>query len=118
LSYLKEGLAFVQHSIKAMNGDEEGTPVAILEASAAGLPVIATVHGGIPDIIEDGKTGFLVSEHDVDAMTDKMILLLKNKDLAIEMGKKGKERIEKYFRLEKHIENLDNLLADLINRHE
>jgi colanic acid/amylovoran biosynthesis glycosyltransferase len=111
---LEESLAFVQHSITATDGDMEGTPLAILEASAAGLPVIATLHAGIPDVIKDGQTGFLVSEHDIDAMAEKMILLLENKDMAIEMGKKGKERIKSQFTLEKHLKTIDDLMLNVV----
>ena len=62
--YLSKAFAFVQHSITARNGDMEGTPVGILEASAAGVPVISTFHAGIPDVIIDKKTGLLCEEHD------------------------------------------------------
>ena len=116
--YLQNSLAFVQHSITAINGDQEGTPVAILEASAAGLPVISTKHAGIPDVIIDGETGFLVEEHDVDGMAEKMIQLMENKLLAKELGVNGKERIKKYFTLEKYLQTLDELIVDVIERHE
>lgn len=117
-TYLSKGLAFVQHSVTAINGDQEGTPVAVLEASAAGLPVIATLHAGIQDVILDGETGFLVPEHDVDAMVEKMIVLLENKSLAIQMGIKGKERIKNYFTLEKHLQTLDSLIDKVIHQNE
>lgn len=118
VEYLCNGLAFVQHSVTALNGDQEGTPVAVLEASAAGLPVISTIHAGIPDVIIDGKTGFLVKEHDVDAMAEKMILLLKNKSLAKQLGSNGKERIIANFTLQRHLDVIDNLIAKTINNNE
>lgn len=117
-NYLSKGLAFVQHSIAAMDGDQEGTPLAILESSAAGLPVISTFHAGIPDVILDGETGFLVQEHDVDAMADKMLFLLENKLVAIQMGEKGKERIASHFTLEKHFRTLDELIDKTISNNE
>ena len=46
---------FVQHSVEAASGDCEGTPVAIIEAGATGLPVVATRHGGIPDVVIEGR---------------------------------------------------------------
>ncbi|MNY29233.1 GDP-mannose-dependent alpha-(1-6)-phosphatidylinositol monomannoside mannosyltransferase [compost metagenome] len=115
--YIENALAFVQHSVTAINGDQEGTPVAVLEASAAGLPVIATFHAGIPDVIVDGETGLLVSEHDVDAMTQKMILLLSNKELAKQLGKNGKERIKSNFTIEKHLETIDVLINNIISKN-
>lgn len=108
--YLNTSLAFVQHSITALSGDQEGTPVAVLEASAAGLPVISTYHAGIPDVIIDGETGLLVAEHDVDAMAEKMIQLLENKELAQELGQKGKERIKNNFTIERHLRVIDELI--------
>ncbi|RED19586.1 glycosyltransferase involved in cell wall biosynthesis [Flavobacterium cutihirudinis] len=109
-NYLENSLAFVQHSITAINGDQEGTPVAVLEASGSGLPVIATFHAGIPDVIINGKTGLLVEEHDVDAMAEKMILLLKNKDFAEELGRSGKQRIQSQFSMDRHLQKLDEII--------
>jgi colanic acid/amylovoran biosynthesis glycosyltransferase len=104
-------LAFVQHSVTAENGDSEGTPVAILEASAAGLPVIATKHAGIPDVIEHGKSGFLVEESDVDGMAHYMMELCENYEKAKSMGLKGKQNIGLNFTIEKHL----SCLTELIN---
>lgn len=109
-AYLSESLAFVQHSVTADNGDTEGTPVAILEASAAGLPVISTIHAGIPDIIINGETGYLVNEHDVDGMADNMLKLLQDRSLAEELGKSGKKNISENFTMERHIEVLNELI--------
>ncbi len=108
--YLKESLAFVQHSVTAENGDSEGTPVCILEASGAGLPVISTKHAGIPDVIINGKTGLLVEEHDVDGMAENMIELLENTEMAKKMGAKGKINIEENFKMDRHINLLDELI--------
>jgi colanic acid/amylovoran biosynthesis glycosyltransferase len=116
-NYLSKGLGFVQHSVKGLDGDQEGTPLAVLESSAAGLPVISTFHAGIPDVILDGETGFLVSEHDVEAMAEKMILLLENKIVAMQMGEKGKERIKIHFSLENHLATLDKLINNAIHKN-
>lgn len=60
---------FMQHSIVAGNGDQEGAPTSIQEAMSSGACVISTQHAGIPDLIEDGITGLLVKENDLDAYT-------------------------------------------------
>ncbi len=112
--YLSESLAFVQHSVTAENGDSEGTPVGIVEASAAGLPVISTGHAGIPDVVIHGKTGLLVEEHDVDGMAENMIKLLENPEIAKEMGEKGKINIKENFTLKRHIEVLDALIQNSV----
>jgi colanic acid/amylovoran biosynthesis glycosyltransferase len=109
-TYLEESLAYVQHSITAENGDMEGTPVAILEASAAGLPVISTKHAGIPDVIIDGKTGYLVDEHDVQAMADKIIAIVENIEFAKKIGTMGKQNIKSAFTLDDHIKKIQNIL--------
>ncbi|MGZ0017465.1 glycosyltransferase [Yeosuana sp. AK3] len=107
---LKESLAFVQHSITADDGDMEGTPVSILEASAAGLPVIATYHAGIPDVIVHNETGLLCEEHDTEAMSKHMLLLLNNMELAKQIGAAGKTFIKTHFSLERHISSLQFVL--------
>lgn len=107
---LKESLAFVQHSITADNGDMEGTPLAVLEASAAGLPVISTLHAGIPDVIMHKETGLLCEEHDVEAMAEHMMSLLKHDSLAKSLGSSGKNYILKNYSLERHITKLDETL--------
>jgi glycosyltransferase involved in cell wall biosynthesis len=78
--------AFVQHSLTADSGDAEGTPVAIIEAGAAGLPVVATRHGGIVDVVIEGVTGLLVDEGDVAAMAAAMLALARDPALAGLMG--------------------------------
>ncbi len=104
--------AFVQHSIVApVTGDSEGTPVAIVEASAAGLPVIATRHAGIKDTIIHGKTGFLVGETDVDAMAEYMVLLASEPELAGTLGAAGAQFTRSEFAQEKLIHTLWGILS-------
>jgi glycosyltransferase involved in cell wall biosynthesis len=88
---------FVQHSVEAANGDCEGLPVAILEASASGLPVVSTRHAGIPDVVVDGETGFLVDERDADAMAARMIRLLREGQLARKLGEAARRRVQSRF---------------------
>lgn len=107
---LTESLAFVQHSITAANGDMEGTPVSILEASAAGLPVISTHHAGIPDVIIHEETGLLCDEHDVEAMANNMKRVLDDVNFAKQLGQNGKEHIKQNFSMERHIDKLQEVL--------
>jgi glycosyltransferase involved in cell wall biosynthesis len=83
LSILAEADIFVQHSVTDRSGDEEGLPVAILEAMARGLPVVATRHAGIPEAVVDGTTGLLVDEGDSHAMAQAIL------DLAASRGMRG-----------------------------
>ena len=113
MSLMENALAFVQHSIQADNGDKEGTPVAVLEASLAGLAVVATKHAGIEDIIIDKETGFLVNEHDTNAMADYMITLIKNKDLAKRIGSMGRMNIKENYSMKTHIYKLQSTLNSI-----
>ena len=101
---------FVQHSITAQNGDMEGTPVAVLEASAAGLPVVSTRHAGIQEVVLHEETGLLVNEHDVEQMAEHMISLLDNKDYAKKLGAAGRELVKLNYSMKNHIEILNRLL--------
>jgi colanic acid/amylovoran biosynthesis glycosyltransferase len=106
----ERALGFVQHSITADDGDMEGTPVAVLEASAAGLPVVATEHAGIPDVVMHGQTGLLVREHDVDGMAANMIRLLEDRKYAMSLGQRGREYVQDNFSMNKHIGILNALI--------
>ena len=110
---LEGSLAFVQHSVIADNGDSEGTPLSVLEAQAAALPVIATFHAGIPDVVFNNKTGLLVTEQDVNGMAANMIRVLKEEGLAEAMGSAGRQRIMAQFTLEKHLATLENIIAGI-----
>jgi glycosyltransferase involved in cell wall biosynthesis len=110
--------AFVQHSITGPDGNMEGTPVAVIEAAAAGLPVIATRHAGIPDIVIDGETGFMVDEHDVDGMACRMCRVLEQPERARTMGAAGRRRIRERFTLARHISMLNEYVDKALNRSE
>ena len=111
--YLKNALAYVQHSLTPSSGDMEGTPVSILEASAAGVPVISTFHAGIPDVIIDGKTGLLCNEHDIKSMSDNMIKVIENLDTAKKLGLAGKKNIEENFSIYKHLDILKKAILNV-----
>ena len=110
---MRSARAFVQHSIQPENGDCEGTPVAILEASASGLPVIGTRHAGIPEAVLDGETGFLVNERDIEVMAARMHVLATQPHLACEMGKKGRRHVTENYEMERQIQRLADLLRSV-----
>jgi len=111
---LRSSRAFVQHSIRPMDGDSEGTPVAILEAGAAGLPVVATRHAGIKDVVIERETGFLVDEGDIGTMADHMIQLAQSPSFAGTMGQQARKHIAGNFSLEKGIGRLWTVLENAI----
>jgi len=91
----------------------EGIPVSILEAMAAELPVISTTIGGIPDAVEDGITGFLIAPGDLTAMADKILNLLENQSLRMEMGARSLEKIRRTFSVERVISRLLTIYESL-----
>jgi glycosyltransferase involved in cell wall biosynthesis len=105
---------FVQHSRTAENGDMEGTPVAIIESQSAGLPVISTIHAGIPDVVVHEETGFLVEEGDVGGMAAYMTLILNDAERAVEMGAAGKSRIAAHFTMDHHIQALNDVVKTVV----
>lgn len=107
---LGDSRAFVQHSVTAPDGDMEGTPVAILEASASGLPVISTKHAGIKDAVIHGETGLLVDEHDVEKMAKYMIQMIEHPEMAKEMGQKGRTYIEQNYAQDIQVGRLFDIL--------
>ncbi|MEY3645295.1 MAG: putative colanic acid biosynthesis glycosyltransferase WcaL [Bacteroidota bacterium] len=94
LPYLQAADVFVQHSIITKAGDSEGTPVAILEAAACGLPTVSTRHAGIPDAVIEGETGLLTDEHDVQGMAEACIFLAQNEGPRKKMGVSARKHIE------------------------
>jgi len=81
---------YIQHSIvDPVSGDEEGMPVAILEAMGESLPVVSTRHAGIPESVSEGKSGYLVDEGDTKAMSERIIALTNDSDLRRTMGRAG-----------------------------
>lgn len=113
--YLTESMVFVQHSVTAPDGDMEGTPVAVLEASGAGLPVVSTRHAGIPDIIIEGETGYLVDENDVEEMAKYILLLINDMDLIRKLGESGKENVINNFSFDKHISKLSEIIQGVFD---
>ncbi len=75
----------------------EGLPVVVLEALAAGVPVVATAVGGTPEVIDEGIQGFLVAPGDPNALADRILQLLQTDSLRHEMGQQGRQRVREHF---------------------
>jgi colanic acid/amylovoran biosynthesis glycosyltransferase len=105
-----ESIIFLQHSVLHSNNDSEGLPLAILEAGASGLPVVSTIHAGIPDAVENGKDGFLVPERDIEQMAEKILFLLDHPEEAFAMGQHFKTKILSHYTLDRYMEDLKELI--------
>jgi glycosyltransferase involved in cell wall biosynthesis len=112
---MRRARAFVQHSLVTSYGDSEGTPVAILEAGASGLPVISTYHAGIPEIVIHERTGLLSEQADLEGMVQNMTRLAQDPQLAGRLGAAARERIEARFTMERSIGNLWRLIREAIH---
>ena len=86
-----------------------------LEAMQHCLPIVSTFEGGIPDVVEDGKTGFLVPQKDAHALAEKLEILIKNPAMRQQMGEAGRIKYEKEFTLSKFEERLKGILRENIN---
>ena len=113
---MKTARAYVQHSRIASNGDSEGTPNSILEASASGLPVISTYHTGIKEAVKHGITGFLVEEGNWDLMGEYMTELLENPIMAGKMGRAAREHMLLNYSLDSQIDKLKDLLSTVARK--
>ena len=91
---------FLSPSIHASNGDTEGgAPVAIIETSTSGMPIISTYHCDIPEVVIDEKSGYLMPERDVDALAERLEFLITNSGIWKQMGQKGREHIEENYNI-------------------
>jgi len=90
--------------ILVMPSLREGLPMVALEAMASGLPVVATDVGGTREAVVNSDTGFLVPSEDVEKLSTAIAKLIKDKTLRKRMGLKGRERVRKYFSIEKMVE--------------
>lgn len=95
---------------------KEGLGVSLLEAASYGLPIVATNVGGIPEVVKDGITGFLVPPKDSKTLAEKIIYLLAHPEEAQKMGENGKEWIRKNFSVEKMVNKYATLYESLMQQ--
>ncbi len=86
----------------------------ICEAMACEKPVVGVKAGAIPEIVKDGKTGILCKPKDIKEFAEAIIRLLKDEKLRKEMGKKGRERVEKFFTIERNVKEIENLYDEIL----
>lgn len=97
LDRYREATVFVLPCVTASDGDRDGIPNVILEAMAMGLPVVSTRHSGIPEAVEDGRTGSLVPPGDPVALADAIAAMIDDEELQERFGRLGRERIAALF---------------------
>src|SRR5438046_1909485 len=92
----------------------EGTPVSAMEALAAGRPVVATRVGGVPDVVQEGRDGFLVDPGATDDLAERLTRLARDPDLRERMGAAGRERVLPRHAVARLIEDVDRLYRSLL----
>lgn len=93
----------------------EGLPVAILEAMGAGLPVVATPVGAIPELVIENETGLLVPPGSAAALADALASLVRSPELRMRLGKQGRDRIEQHFPIQRTADRFVDLYQTLVS---
>ncbi|MFC6018665.1 glycosyltransferase [Plantactinospora solaniradicis] len=114
--HLAESRIFVSPSKTASDGDSEGLPTTILEASSLGLPTISTHHSGIPEAVLHGETGLLGAEGDRSALAAGIARLLDDDELRIRLGRQARRHVEQNFDLRKQTLLLESLYETVAGR--
>jgi colanic acid/amylovoran biosynthesis glycosyltransferase len=102
-------------SITSQDGDCEGIPVSLMESMARGLPVISTYHSGIPELIENGVSGYLLPERDITNLATKIEHLITNPELRQKMGQAGRQKVETDYNIQILNDRLVQILQQLLS---
>ena len=110
-----EVLAWWQRAtIAALTSTSEGMPVCLMEAAACGVPAVATAVGGVPELIEEGVTGFLTTPGDAGGLADALERLLRDPELAARMGVAARRRAEERFSIRRQVDCLLELWTEVV----
>ncbi|MGA7440427.1 MAG: glycosyltransferase [Luteibacter sp.] len=108
---LRSADVFALPSVTAADGDQEGIPVSLMEAMAAGVPCLSTLHSGIPELIDDGRTGWLVPERDADALAEKLGAIQRGDYDLAHVARSARDTIEARFNQHRLYDQLAAQLA-------
>lgn len=108
---------FAQHSVTSITGDQEGFPVSPVEAAAHEIPIVTTIHSGLTENVIDGETGFLVQEHNFEAMGARITQLLEHPELAAQMGRAGRQRVIEHWDADVQNRKIFSLLESAFEQH-
>lgn len=114
-SLLQSADVFVAPSVTAADGDVEGLPVSIMEAMASGIPVVSTRHSGIPELVADRVSGFLVAEHDVAALAARIGTLASDPAMRTRMGAAGRAIVASEYDISRLTDRLVDLYWQLVS---
>lgn len=115
--YLRRADVFCVPSVTAPDGDSEGFGIVFIEAQAAGVPVVSFRHGGIPEAVQDGISGLLASEGNVDELAHNIVHFLANEDLRLAAGEAGRKYVEIRYSLRKRTAELEDIYDHVLLSH-
>ncbi|AJY73973.1 glycosyltransferase [Paenibacillus beijingensis] len=115
IAILEGAHIFLAPSITASNGDQEGIPVVLMESLSMGIPVISTLHSGIPELIQDTVSGYLVPEKEVESLVEKINLLTNHHQEWSTMGIKGRQYVEENYNIRTLNDNLIGLFQRIVS---
>ncbi|MGB7379279.1 MAG: glycosyltransferase [Rivularia sp. (in: cyanobacteria)] len=118
IDLLKTSHLFIAPSVTASDGNQDAPINVLKEAMAMGLPVISTLHGGIPELVEEGVSGFLVPERDAAAIADKLVYLIEHPEGWAAMGEAGRSFVEQHYDLNRLNDRLVALYESLLDSEE
>ena len=113
IEFMDRAELFLSPSVVAADGDSEGIPVVLMEAMAKGLPVVSTNHGGIPELVQHHRTGYLVPERDVAALATAMTEIICNPDTVAGIAREARRHVEKEFDCRKQNDHLIDKYREL-----
>jgi glycosyltransferase involved in cell wall biosynthesis len=116
-SWMNRAFVLGAPSVTATTGESEGMPLVILEAQAMGLPVVSSIHSGIPDVVVHKETGFLARERDWNTLAEYILRLLADKTLWQQFSQKGQERVRNLFNLRRQTKALENLYDAVLQKN-
>lgn len=114
LQEMEKAHLFIFPSVTATDGDMEGTPTAILEAQASGMPVVSTLHADIPQILPEENRKLLTREKDIDGLEDILDTLLRNPDMWPKIGVAGRRHVEQWHNIDREVERIEDLYRELV----
>ena len=115
-SWIKEiGVFNAGMDIMCLTSNNEGTPVSLIEAQAACIPVITTDVGGVKDIILDGETGFIVPKNSIKKYTEKLLVLIEDENKRKKMSQNGWSFVEHKFHYTTLVKNVETYYKKLLN---
>ena len=113
--WYRQARLFCAPSVTADTGETEGLPITVLEAQAMALPVISTMHSGIPEAITHDQNGLLAREHDADALAHSIAALLSNPERARRLGAAARSSVLSRFDMQRQTALLEQLYGQLVS---